>query len=349
MVSIATKNLHLNNKQMEMFELLEHQDINYSNFVEFFDNIPKWVDFGKNRYWSYDDHLTSISNEFKFKHEGVEKLFIVTIKPGRVTRKIKCGNVTTDKDVLIYPSIQREEAVYDALRKLAHSGQGGFYGNDLGTKFTLRKLRQELIKFKKTLSIPEIKESLRVLRSAEIHITEINSGIEWSPSYLSNLVLTTRDQYDKGGEQKCLAIFDTLVSTGVKAVDFREFNYAIAQNTKNPIAKYLIKRMDRNYKQAGECKPYTIKLSTIFKAIYRQTDKKMSNNTRHMNNAIKEMKEKLRIVNCEIEVIKCHWDKNKTVDVKYSFYPHSSLIDDVKRFHAKYNANQKRAKIYNLT
>lgn len=318
-------------KQLALFELIQPQDINYSNFVEFFDNLPLFIDDAQKRYWDYQNVKPSLSTEFKFSHEGVEKLFIITLRPARV--------VHDENEVLVYPSIQREQAVYDALRKLASSGLGGFYGEELGTTFTLQMLRKELAKFKKTFSLSQLKESLNVLRSAEIKVTAIDGTFEWTPSYLSNMALTSRDSFlNNSSEAKCIVLFDNLVSTSVKRLEFREYNYAIAQSTKNPIAKYLTKRMDRRYRQASTEQPYTIKMSTIFKAVYRKLDPKMSNNTRHMTTAFKEMTSKLRISNtAPPKAIKSEKDARVTIDYIYTLFPHEEFIKDVKRYHAKHS------------
>lgn len=331
-------------KQMALFELLEPQDLNYSNFVDFFDNIPKFVDFGKKRYWDYETVKPSITTEFKFKHLGVEKLFVVTLKPGRIKHKVD----GVEKDVLVYPSIQREEAIYDALRKLANSGQGGFYGDEIGTSFSLRMLKKELVKFKKTLSLDEIKESLHVLRSAEISVAAVDRSFQWEPSYLSNMALVSRDDYlNNGGDAKCIVLFDNLVSSSVKKLEFREYNYSIAQSCKNAIAKYLTKRMDRRYNQASLEQPYSILMSTIFKAVFRELDPKMSNNTRHMTSAIKEMELNCRIVKSPKPTpIKSDIDSRKTVDYYYTFFPHDQLIKDIKRFHAKEKIMLRKSELY---
>lgn len=352
MAAKNTKNLQntepLRPKQMALFELLEQQDINYSNFVDFFDSIPKFVDFGKKRYWDYATVKPSISTEFSFKYAAnnekpQEKLFVVTLKPGRVKRKVN----GTEIDVLVYPSIHREEAVYDALRKLASSGHGGFFETELGTAFTLSMLQKELKKFGKTYSLDEIKESLRVLRSAEIHVKAVDGSFEWEPSYLSNMALTNRKDYLKeGSDAKCLVLFDNLVSSSVKQLEFREYNYAIAQSTKNAIAKYLTKRMDRRFKQANKENSYQIKMSTVFKAIFREPDLKMSNNTRHMTAAFKEMQAKCRIKGYKSEAIKSEHDARKVVDYLYHIFPHDELIKDVKRFHAKYSIMKNKSVLY---
>jgi len=336
----SLKNIEpLRTKQMALFELLEPQDINYSHFVEFFDSMPIFVDGGKKRYWDYSNVKPSMTTELTFK----QKLYIITIKPGRVKKKFD----GVESDVLVYPSIQRDQAVYDALRKLASSGHGGFYEAELGTAFTLSMLRKELKKFKKAYALDEIKESLRVLRSAEIQIAAVDGSFEWEPSYLSNMALTTRKDYlSEGSDAKCMVLFDNLVSSAVKQLEFREYNYAIAQSTKNPIAKYLTKRMDQRYKQASPDKHYSIKMSTIFKAIYRELDSKMSNNTRHMNAAIVEMKKKCRIKEATFEAIRSEHDKRKIIDYRYSFIPHDEMIADVKRFHAKARIVQNKSTIY---
>ena len=318
----------LRNKQLALFELLEPQDINYSNFVEFFDNLPLFIDDANKRYWDYQNVKPSLSTEFKFRYEGVEKLFLVTLRPARV--------VHNGDEVLVYPSIQREQAVYDALRKLANSGSGGFFGGELGAAFTLQMLKKELAKFKKTFSLAQIKESLNVLRDAAIKVEAIDASFEWSPSYLSNMALTSREDFlSDSNDSKCVVLFDNLVSTSVKKLDFREYNYAIAQSTKNAIAKYLIKRMDRRYKQASKESPYEIKMSTIFKAVYRKLDPKMSNNTRHMTTAFNEMTKKLRLSNVKLKAIKSDLDARVTIDYLYTLYPHDELIKDIKRYHAK--------------
>ncbi|MBU2714153.1 hypothetical protein [Zooshikella harenae] len=319
-------------KQLSFFKLLGAQDADYSNAVDFYDHIPKFVDNIQKRYWTYSEVKPQESTEFKYNYCGSETTFIVSIKPGRIIKDID-GKKT---DVLVYPSIQREEPVYDALRKLATSDNGAFFDGELGTLFTLRMLQKELKRFKKTFSIPEIIESLQVLRRSEIEVSSIAGNFKWEPSFLSNLMLVSRQEIESAGSQiRCIAVFDSLVSNAVKALDFREHNYAIPQSVKSPIARYLIKRMDRRYKQASPDQPYVIKLSTVFKSIFKPIDKRMSNNTRYMNKAIEEMKEKRRVKDVEVEPVKHHTDKRKISDYLYKFYPHDDLISDMKRFNKK--------------
>ncbi|MDE1465843.1 hypothetical protein [Spartinivicinus poritis] len=328
---------------LSFFQLLEAQDADYSNAVDFYDHIPKFLDTQRKRYWSYKDVTPKVSTEFSFNYKGTETTFVVTIKPGRITKNI--GGKETD--VLVYPSIQREESVYDALRKLATSENGAFFKEDLGTMFTLRMLQKELKRFNKTMSIPELTESLEVLRSAEIEIVSLAGEFKWKPSYLSNMALTTRkDILQDGQSNKCLVLFDSFVTNSVKQLEYREYNYAIAQSAKKPIAKYLIKRMDRRYKQASQGQFYPIKMSTVFKATFRKMDKKMSNNTRQMKAAIEEMKKLLRLEKVEIEPIKSLYDKRKTVDYLYKLYPHDRLVSDMKRFNKKYSIMKNRAALY---
>ncbi len=343
--SVLTKAEHT--KQMALFELLDSDDINYANFVDFFDSIPKFADTGNKRYWDYSSVKPSITTEFVYSNPKKQrKTFVVTLKPGRV-RINKDG---VEVDVLVYPSIQREEVVYDALRKLASSGYGGFFEDELGTSFTLSMLQKELKKFSRTYSITELKESLRVLRSAEMHVKAIDGSFEWEPSYLSNMALTNRSEYlSEGGDAKCLVLFDNLVSSSVRKLEFREYNYAIAQETKSAIAKYLTKRMDRRFIHARPDETYDIKMSTVFKAIFKELSPKMSNNTRHMTTALNEMKRKCRIVDYESTPIKDERDSRKIVDYMYTLYPHDHLIKDMKRFHAKSNIMKQKAETYNLT
>lgn len=325
--------------QMDIFELLENQDNAYSHFVELYDNIPKFVATGKKRYYEYSDGVTSKTTEFEFPYQDRKQRFIVTIKPGRITKVIN----GEEREVLVFPSTQREEPIYDALRKIACSGHGGFYKDELATQFTFKAIQKELKRFNKTMSLDEVKECLLVLRSAQMEVKTIDKSNVWLPSYLSNMGLSTRRHFEtQGADAKCLVLFDSMVSSAVKNIDFREYNYLIAQKVKHPIARYLTKRIDRRYKQASDTEPYTIKMSTIFAGVFLSLDKKMSNNTRKITAAMEELKRERRISHYHAEPMKDWLDSRVIRDYKYHLFPHQDLVTDMMRFHAKKTISKQR-------
>ena len=116
---MSNKNIEkksLMTKQLFLFQLLDQQAINYSNFVHFYDNIPKFVDLGRRRYFSYDEVKPKLSTKFSFNNDE----YIVTLKPAQIEHE--------GKSVLVYPSVQRDQAIYDALRKIATTTDGAVFG-----------------------------------------------------------------------------------------------------------------------------------------------------------------------------------------------------------------------------
>lgn len=331
------------NDQVKLFSLLEASDADYNHFVTFYDAIPKFIDQGRRRYLDCRDpnSPTSMQAEFNYRVGPGQspRRYIVTLRPASITVE-ENGH---KKDVFVYPSIQREEVVYDALRKVSTAGQGGLYGPHLGASFTLSQIFKELKRFNKTMSFDEIKESLRVLRGANMEVRSLDGEFEWEPAYLSNLALVSRKRYERDGKDaRCVALFDSMVTEHVHKLEFREYNHAVSMEIKSAIARYLVKRMYRNYTHATPDKPYNIRLSTVFREVYRPLDPKMSNNVRFMTAAFKELESERVIKYVDKKPIKDSLDGRKTADYHYTIVPHEDLISDHKRFHAKARQVQHR-------
>lgn len=322
--------------EISLFSLLDPSDTDYSHFVSFYDAIPKFIDQKKRRYLDCraPDTPTSLQAEFAHRVAAGQSIrrYQVTLRPASITIKDELGS----RDVFVYPSMQRDELVYDALRKITTAGQGGLYGAHLGASFTLNQVFRELQKYKRTMSFDEIKESLKVLRGANMEVRSLDGDFEWEPAYLSNLALVSRSRFEKeGADARCVALFDSLVTEQVSKLQFREYNHSIAMGLRSAVARYLVKRIYRNYTHASPDKPYNINLTTVFREVYRTLDSKMSNNARLMSAAFSELKKERVIQFVHEEPVKDSLDRRKTIDYRYTIAPHEDLISDHKRFHAK--------------
>ncbi|MGI8545365.1 MAG: hypothetical protein ACR2MD_18060 [Aridibacter sp.] len=116
--------------QLKLLELINPSEKDYSNTIELYDFIPKYV-WGKAERIQ-GKFLEPIEREFNCRGQSYQ----VRIAPARIK---DADGISRD----YFPG-KREELVEDALRKIATAGQGIFLDDEAGVTFTLYQLQQEL-------------------------------------------------------------------------------------------------------------------------------------------------------------------------------------------------------------
>ena len=250
-----------------MFELLLPSEKPYSNTVELYDFIPKY-------HWGKVERvngtfLKSLNREFECR--GVR--YSVTIQPASLKDK-------NGEEKYYYPS-KREELVEDALRKFAVEGQGLFLDDAAGVTFTLHQLQQELASNGHTYSKDQIKDALLICAKTNLTVTSEDGSAILVSSLFETLGLQTReDCLSQGQKSKAFVRFNPLVTEGIKARKFRQFNYEKSMSYKNVIARQLHKRMSHHYTQASITQPYSINLTTIIRDFGLTAYDRLSHNLR---------------------------------------------------------------------
>lgn len=317
-------------EQMDMFAVLDlptKQQPDYSNTVDIYDAIPKYV-WGKTR-----------------EHEDLKAASLVrhcTIRGRKIAVKLKPALIDKgDRTVLIYAG-QREELVEDALRKIAVNGQGVYINDKAGVSFTLYELMKELERMGHTYSLDEVKEALFVCRGAIIECYSEDGESVINSSLFGLLGLTTRKDLEKKGKAaKCYVQFNPLVNESIMNLTFRQYNYQIGMDIRSPLARFFYKRMAQYWTQASDSNPYQPSLVAFLEQSPRGLTSKMGENLRAMRSALDTLKKHQVISRYdEDKVLK---GKQKVVDARYTIYPHPNFVKEVIHANQRKNVLRTRA------
>jgi hypothetical protein len=309
---------------LEFFILEEEDQQKYSQSIELYDAIPKYI-------WSRvkrDENGFLPTLKRKFKHKNHE--YEVQIRPARLFNK-------EGEEKHYYPGI-REEIVEDALRKIATEGRiervDGEPKKNLGIVFTLYELKKELERTGHSYNNTQIKEALRICSRTGLTVICHSKGgsIEVDENMFPRLALATRSEWDKD-KQRAHVEFNSLVTKSIEKRTYRQINYERSMKLSSSLARWLHKRMSHNYKQAQSFQNvYTISLITIIRDSGMTAYKRLSDSKKYVMKSIDELMKLDVIYKCDEEVTK---DGKKLADVKFSLYPSLTFSSEMKRANAK--------------
>lgn len=302
--------------QLTLFELLLPNEKPYSNTVELYDFIPKY-------HWGKVERVNGMflkSLDREFECRGVR--YRVNIQPASIKDK-------NGEEKYYYPS-KREELVEDALRKFAVEGQGLFLDDAAGVTFTLHQLQQELMNNGHSYSKDQIKDALQVCAKTNITVTSDDGSAILVSGIFETLGLQTREDWEsKGQKSKAFVRFNPLVTQGIKARRFRQFNYETSMSYKNVIARQLHKRMSHHYTQASVTSSYSINLTTIIRDFGLTLYERLSHNLRDVEVALDEMQSKDVILSYKIDKTLDPEQRNKMTEAKITITPHPRFAGEV--------------------
>ena len=313
-------------EQLALFELHDHKVHFLSNTIAFYDAIPKYV-WGKSERQA-GKFLDTIKREFEVDGIG----YRVIISPASIESK-------DGKFKDHYPG-QREEIIEDALRKITCEGKGMFLDDEAAAIFTFYQLRKELKRMGHSYNLNEIKESLQVCANTVMTIERVDDkGDEFSitSALFQTLAMHSRKQTDKSDEKIYGAFvrFNPLVTKSIKQKTFRIYHYEKSMSLRHVLARYMIKRLSRNYTQASESHPYQIRLTTIFRESGMQQTS-ISDMRRKFERALDELIQKEVVLKYKKEEYRAG---RKITDWKFILYPHHSFVTFTKY------ANQKQGEV----
>lgn len=303
-------------EQLTFFELMLPQERHFSNTIELYDFIPKYV-------WGKVERVNGKfldALERKFECRG--RRYTVTIDPAKI--KDRKG---ASRDY--YPS-KREELVEDALRKLASEGQGLFLDEQASVTFSLYQLQQELKNNGHSFSISQIKDSLFICTKTNLTVTTEDGATLLVSSLFQMAGLQTREDWaGQGQKTRAFVQFNPLVTASIKNGSFRLYNYKTSMGYSNTIARQLHKRMAHHYTQASIMHPYSILLSTIIRDCGLTRYEKLSNNLRDVLIALEEMKEKNVLLDFSVEKIFEARTRGRLMDAKLTLTPDRQFSSEV--------------------
>ncbi len=305
-------------EQLSLFALTKANEKAYSNSIEFYDAIPKYL-------WGKQDKKNNLRLlKRNFIHKGMD--YDVSIQPATIEEKN--GTVKT-----CYPG-EREELVEDALRKLACEGKAVFLDDSAAVTFTLYEIEQELKRMGHGFSKNQIKEAIMICNQTHLKVeTKDRKLIVGANIFVAVGLQTQEDWKGHGKKTKAHIIFNPLVTKSIKEKTFRLLNYDKSMSYKRSLARWFHKRLSHNYIQAAQNSPYSIKMSTIIRDSGMAAYKNLYDNIAKVKQALEEMKEKEVIE--KYEVIST-LEGRKIVEAKFTIFPHPSFISEVKFANKQY-------------
>jgi hypothetical protein len=317
-------------EQLQLFQMLASEDERYSNTVELYDFIPKYVS-GKPKRVS-ERFLEAIKKDFEF--EG--KAYHVRVTPARMDDK---DGVSRD----YFPGV-REEIVEAGLRKLAcDENHGYFLDDELGVLFTLYELQQVLKQYGHTYSLDQIKEALLVCKMTNVELRNADGSAVVITSLFETVGLATREDWKGQGQKtKAFVRFNPLVTRSVKSDTFRRINYAKSMSFKSVVARRLHMRLSHCFRQASARElpagavdvagsTYGILLSTIIRDFGLTRYKQIRDNLRDVEMALKELIEQEVVLDYKVDLVYSAERKNKIEDAKISIRTHYRFGQELRR------------------
>jgi hypothetical protein len=311
--------------QLSLFELLGIDDKPYSNTIELYDFMPKY-------YWGKVERingqfLPDLEREFECRGIGYK----LRVTPASLNGKY------------YYPS-KREEVVESALRKLATDGHGVFLDDAASVTFTLYQLQKELKLMGHTYSKDQIKEALQICKRINLIVTSEDGSTILESSIFETLGLQTQEDWKSNREKtRCFVRFNSLVTASIKSKTFRLLNYEKSLSFESIIARQLHKRMSHHFRQASLINTYDILLTTLIRDFGLTRYKKLPDNLRDAETALKEMQKKEVVLNYKVEKILDARRRNKLADAKLILTPHPKFTADIIKANQRYDTIMKTA------
>ena len=305
-------------EQLSLFTLLDpRKESNYSNTVELYDFLPKYVWGKSNRI--QERFLESIERDFECRG----KKYSLTVHPARV--KTKSG---VQKE---YYLSKKEEIVEDALRKIAIFGEAIYLDKKIGMSFSIYQLQKELKKSGHSFSRQQIVESLNILANTKIVLTCHDDDQVWTFSPIETLGFKGINE-----ETHTFVRFSALVTKSIDENTFRLYDYQKVMSYKNVIARQLHKRISHHFTQANFAQSYDIMLTTLLRDFGLKPAASLHSNLEDVKEALEEMKSLGTIMSYSIgEPTLDAERRNKLLNVKFSISPSVQFLNEIRKGNEK--------------
>jgi len=253
--------------QFALFEIDEPDDAKRTtHFVGLYDVAPKWVFFasevarsnGRKRAANATEvvevdaakprFLRQVKRDFVFN----DKAYTLKILPARIERRVKDGANEVIEEIDAFPG-EKEQVVEEVIRRLAAEKARLSAGekDSIVFKFTLYEVMQELRRVKHTLSLPELKEALLVLRRSTIVIAEkggknalLDSSV-FPQLWMRNQDVSAGGSPDENGraDVETAVQFNWMVENSIRRVEQQRISYEWLMRIENPFSRWLFKRV----------------------------------------------------------------------------------------------------------
>ncbi|MCG7879838.1 MAG: replication protein [Candidatus Thiodiazotropha endolucinida] len=320
-----------NNQQLSLFQnfLASGDDSHLSNTIELWDAVPKYhVTYQRQNSIRKNGFLPTLNHEFQHRQRG----YSVSISPARIR--------TAKGEIEYYPG-PNEEILEDVLRKMASDAGNGYLDEDRsGVSFSVHALKKELAARGHTRSFSEINTSLLILAGCRIELNSDEGEGLYSSAILSSLLGVTRKKLEREPDARWFADFSSLVTIGIKKLNYRQFDYQRMLGHKKHLSRWLHKRLAHNYKQASRFNTYAIRLTTIQRDSAMLPDVRASQRLKRVRDTLQELVTDRVLSRWEDEEER--GPRNAILDVKFTLYTHQEFNQAVTAANTRAKANQFR-------
>ncbi|TYA74953.1 hypothetical protein [Seonamhaeicola marinus] len=320
------------NFQMSLFQTFLPDSGKYSNTIELYDSIPKYMaSRSVNKMRTVDEktkngYLPSLKRKFHYKTPQTNKVqeYIATMKPARIESK--------DGTEIDYYLTEREEFVEEALRKIAADNQGIYLDDRAGVRFTLRQLRAELKSRGHDIHHDSLIEALNICNEVNMEVkTSDGEAIVKSNVFPVLLISSRKDWLDNPTDAYCYVQFHPLVTQSVDRITHRQFDYDTHMKLKGLLARWLHKKLSHYYTNADWTNSYNIKATTIIRdSGLVSTEGRFRDSLSAIETALKELRKKNSIRDYDAKIMYDPERTNRIIDAKYDLHPSTDFISEMK-------------------
>lgn len=260
---------------------------------------------------------SSFTKQFQIKGQRFE----VTVQAGIV-------KANDGKEYLQYPSGQ-EEMIEAALRKMAVSGSAFNFKGNLGVKFSIYKLQQELKAYGHEARYADIKRSIMVLRRSNLTIKDLSTGVTWEENFFPQLGIGGWQNRPGSEYHEWFISFHKLVTESIQNLQYRDMNYVDLMSIKGRLARYIFQRMVLLYTFASATAPYCPTRNQILDESGQGLDAPSGKLSEKMARAFAQLKDQGIIERWEVaERIR----KGRSVEnVVYRVFPSKRFVTEIVR------------------
>jgi hypothetical protein len=340
------KEVIASNKQMDMFKELVGDESALSNLLNLWDLVPKYSVSRQMQASLRNEsgQLPVLKKEILLPNGDSCEL---SIKPASIEE-----NDGNRKDY--YPA-ESEELIEDVLRKIfLNENMGSHETGDKSkswVRFTKRLIFDELKRHKKGRSIDDITQSLIIMSEARIQIT-IGGKQAYSGSILPEQLLKNREEYRSDPNSLSAVRFSSMVSESIDNLDFRQYNYDAVMMHSSQLARWIHKRLSREFTNANK------EPQNHFKLMYSEIEASSgllnhSRKTRRIDcvrKAIEELVNNKALTHFD-EHLKIAQGSKRVEDAEFKLYPSDRFVKDTIEAnvrHKSINAEKKRGEARRL-
>lgn len=252
-------------QQLALFQSIV--DTNFSNAVELYDAMPKYV-YGRRAAMREHDlppekHVIERQWNYPIKLDGKKVLqqCYLRLSPATIIRS-KGGKV---ERFYIYPGY-REMIVEDAIRKIAVDNGGTLTEGVVGCRFTIRQVRRILSEGGHTMKHDEVAEAINVLNKCHVEYGFIEADGKTRVSGRSALFPETyvrKSDEITTDDMQSAVMFHELVNRSIRNLTFRNLDFTTCIKYKSMLSSYLHKRLNAQFLQASRDTVYRVRLTEL--------------------------------------------------------------------------------------